>query len=459
MTPWQTPAPPSVHGRPVPTAAWAVMAMEMAAGFVLASILMPRERGWSLLDPLAVVLLLLLGYLAVHRGRVPDDPRLRLVLGFLAAVLVRAPLTPLPTLQPEAPFVAAAFTWAWWLLWPALLGLLFWWRGGYLADGELDSTSVRNELMLLGVGTLAMLTVFQGRTLLHPTVSLLTVAVFLLAGLIGMGAARQDDTGTPGQAPARLLVVATVVGFFVAAGLVVAILRPPVVAAIGSVVGEVLRVVVAVLVVILRILLLPLSWLNFQMPELPSREGSDPPAGLPEGTEQGVVAEWLLWVVVGLSVLVAVAFVVLVLWILFTVLAPGWFRVRGSNARAPVAVEDTDGLSEDAQGLLGRLLGRFRGAGPRPARAPLYGDALDPRAAYRLLVRWARDRGIRRARVETVEEFRGNLAARAPEGSEAYAAITRLYQHDRYGHLPATEPDLVRLRQSVARLRTLQPPD
>ena len=82
----------------VPTAAWAVLTMEMATGFVLASMLMPTGRGWSVLDPFTLVLLLPVGYLAVHTGRVPDEPRARILYGLGAATLLRAPFTPWPTL-------------------------------------------------------------------------------------------------------------------------------------------------------------------------------------------------------------------------------------------------------------------------------------------------------------------------------------------------------------------------
>jgi hypothetical protein len=148
---------------------------------------------------------------------------------------------------------------------------------------------------------------------------------------------------------------------------------------------------------------------------------------------------------------VVVAFLVSLLVLLLMVLAPGWFRLRGSG-RQPVAVESTDEAWQDARSLLDNVRGWLARTVRRTASLVHADPVADARAAYRALLRWARRHGIERSSSETVQELQARLAARVPTASEHLRTLSQAYARDRYGGQRASQEEVARLRASLAAL-------
>ncbi len=433
-------------------AIWAVMGMEVALAAPLVSLLVGIPDRPTLLGPATCVALMVLGY-AFFFAPLPGLPRYRVayavVICFAARLLVTSP--------PSATEWPVLLLWLLAAIVPTLVGLVFWWRGSYLAEAELAAADVRNEFTVVGGGLIVLLTLFRGLVAADPTLATSAVVLFVLSGLIAVGTVRQDDAGSAAEPSARGLVTAVVLVFAAAGVALVGLLRPSVVATLWSAVQRALGLLGELLAFLLQPLIALLSRLHFEPPsrELPAR-----PVGLPniqDLVQRQPLPPWLTWLLLGLFALLALVVVIGVLWLLFAVILPGWLRPR-TRARSPLVVEATGEGWDDARQLLARLggwLAQLRGRAGAPRGRSADADALDARGIYRAYLRWAREHGFERSRAETPRELAARLSDARPLDIDAVAQLTDAYEHERYGQKPPRQPIEV-LRALLARLR--EPP-
>lgn len=444
--------------RPAHATRLAVMAMEAAFAYPFAARWLTGPGGQAPLGAVAALALLPLGYAAARRG-----PCARWSVGLGASfglhLIATLPLLAQPAtlgLREPTPLLVG-LNWLLAAIFPTFVGLAFWWRGTALADAEPTASGVRDEFVLVGCGLLAQLAIFPDTIGIDAASGTVAVVGFLAAGLTAVGLARQAEAGLAPTPAASAQVAGSVVLLLGAGAVLVVLLRPEIAAAVLGVVGQVVGFV-------LWLLLLPLiwlvTWLEWRLPlpqDLASPEAESGPRAPPQPLP---LPAWLLDLLATIvTVLTAVAVVLATLVLLYLL----WLLLQRvtwrPGARAPVSVEAEGSawqyaraLADALRGRLARLLGRVRATLPaRPGTAPVH----DARAAYRALLRWAREHGLPRAPAETPAEFARRLAAVLPAGAPDYQVLTAAYERARYGGQPTRPDDVARLRASLARLATL----
>ncbi len=439
--------------RPVRAAVvWTLMGMETALTLPAFAHLMLGDGPWGVLGLAVAVAMLPLGYLSARRVPPLSRGRWRLGAGIGLSLGLRLFATVLTATLPD-PTLGSIVGWALSTVLPVALGLALWWRGTWLAVTDVAASDVRNEFGVAAAVLIVLLTVFRPGLGADTTLMFSAVLLLLTCGLLAVGMSRQDAAGSAEAMRTRALVL-TATLFPLALGLVLAAaLTPPVVAAFWQALGVVAGLVVALLAFLLQPLVALLSWWrpSFSPTPLPTRPGL---GGLLNLAERGEPPAWLqalVLLVVGIS---AVVVVVLLVWLLVAIIAPGWFRKRPS-ARSPVSVESIGGFGQDARsalsglrGWLARLVSRAPVAGhPWP-----HGRIRDARAAYRSMLLWARREGVARSPAETTRQLGTRLAVAVPPSSSAVAALTDAYEQERYGAV-VVPPD--RLETLVLLLREL----
>jgi hypothetical protein len=433
-----------------PLTIWLVIAMEAVFAAVLLAGIVARTDP-PLLGQVAALSLLPLGYLCLRHLGVLRPPRPRLVAGLAVALALRLALTSAAAQPSAAAWVLGAVV-------PALVGLGLWWRGGALATSELTASDVRDEFFFLGIGLLLLITLFRVMVSLSGPPLLLGLLLFVGCGLLAVGMARQDGAGSPSAGRARLLELAAVVGLLLVGTAVVAALQPELVAALWQALGLVLGALGSLLLWLLQPLLRLLSGLTLPAPGQPAGQfGQGLPQPQPAQPGEPPPA-WIAWLLLIVGLLLATVAVVLLVGLLFLALSA--VSRRGRRSGDPNALVDrAGGAGEDARALLAglrRWLGRLRRGTALPMRRPR--PQLDSaRAAYRALLRWAKEQGVERAPPETTQQFKSRLDERLPHGAPTYAAITESYELERYGDLPAPRDRLRLLEQQLEALH--EPPE
>jgi hypothetical protein len=434
---------------------WPVMAMEAALVYPLIAHWLTGPDGRAPLGPLAALIMLPLGYLAAQHGPIRGVNVARADVGIGVAFTLRLLLVPPTPAMIQAGPVLGPLEWLLGAALPALVAAGLWWRGGNLAEAELTADGVRDEFLIVGALLLGALVLFRDAAGISPLTSALAVMVYLASGLVAVGLARQEQAGLRPTAASSSVVAAPTILLLLASVVLVALLSP-------ELAGVILGLLADALGAFLGLVLLPLiwllSWLQIRLPlatDLPMPAAPQPLEDLPE---RALPPEWLLQLIGVVVALLGVVGIVVVaatlIWLVLTLLQRTDFR---PGIRAPVAVEADGTPWQDARGLVGglgawltRLVGGARAATQRPGA-----QVRDARAAYRALLRWARERGVLRAPAETPAEFCRRLDVDVPEGTAHYALLTTAYERARYGGETAPEPDVARLRASLQALAGL----
>jgi hypothetical protein len=426
-----------------PITLWLVMAMEAVFAAVLLGGVVGRTDP-PLLGELAALAMLPFGYIAVETFPKLEAVRLRLITGIVVSLGIRLLAT--MSEEPGQRLIGG--------LVPALVGLCLWWRGAAMASAELTASDVRDEFLLLGFGLLLLLTVLRLLLALSGPALLVALVLFVGFGLLALGMARQDSAGSPGSVTARFLVIGTVVGVLGAAILLVGALQPQLIVALWEGLALLLGLVGAILLFMLQPLLALLANIHLQLPPLPFGQlpGAFPRPPQQQPAEQ--LPEWIVWIIVVLMLVMITIFVLLLIALILLALSA--VSRRGQRGHAAAATMDQEGgAGEDARALLAglrRLFARLTRGRVLPMRRPA--PELDSaRAAYRALLRWAKERGLERGTAETTQQFRARLSHDLPEGTPVYTSITSTYELERYGELPAPRDRLRVLQQGLERLK------
>jgi hypothetical protein len=206
-----------------------------------------------------------------------------------------------------------------------------------------------------------------------------------------------------------------------------------------------------------------LSWLASLLPAATAPTGMPPPIRAPQRplnvdafARQQTPPEWIPWLAATLVLLLVLFMAAGVLRLLLEselVVRP----VRARPARQPgLTVEATGGAGQDLRQLMRWLSGWLRGRlrGQPHAEAQRSGEAApaDAWAAYRALLQWAEQQGIRRRPSETTHQLQQRLIAAAPDAADTVGMVTTTYEGERYGEI---HPPSDRLRRIQAALQAL----
>jgi hypothetical protein len=430
-----------------PLTTWLVVLVEtIFAGLVVSAIVARTEP--PVVGALAALVMLPLGYLATRLLPPLEPIRTRLIVGLVLAFALRLAVTAAGTPTVDAWILGAVV--------PTVVGLGLWWRGSALATSELTPTDVRNEFLVLGVCLLILLTIFRFILGLSGPGLLLALVVFIGSGLLGVGLARQDGAGSPNAGPPRLLELGSVAALVAIGVLVVGALQPELIAALWQDLGAVLGVIGGLLLLILQPLFDLLAHFNPTLPAAPAGQAPLAPPQPMQPPQGEPPPAWLAWLVLGGAVLIALVVVSVMIAVLLMALSAVSRRgMRGTDSDSEADQEG--GAGDDARALLSglrRWLGRLgqRTAAALPGRrASIQLDSA--RAAYRALLRWAKESGVERASSETTQQFRRRLDHQRPDGSATYASVTDSYELERYGELPAPRDRLRVLERELEALR------
>lgn len=433
------------------TSLWALMACEAAFAVILLSGLIARATPPPFVGPAAALAMLPAGYLAVRYVSAVGPLRTRLIVGSVASLLLRL----LITWSPESTIVA----WVVMAIVPAAIALALWWRGAALAEADLTAGQVRDEFLLLGGGLLVLLSLLRMLLSLTGPPLLLALILFVGSGLLAVGMARQDAAGSLATRSARLLDVAAVAALLALGIVVVGILQPGLVAALWGGVGLLLGALGNLLLLLLGPLLNLFTGLGpmaAPMPMAPLAPGLSPVRDVPPSQPMPV---WLAWLLLIVGAMIVLALAAILMGVLLALLSPLWRRALRSSGPEGL-VETERGAGEDAQALLAglrRWLGRFaRGTARTLGVGGGRERVADARAAYRALLRWARQEGLDRGSAETTHQFRHRLDERLPSGADAYRDITEGYDEERYGERAVPRARLALLEEHLARLKQLR---
>lgn len=427
---------------------WALMAAEAAFAVILLSGLLTRSAAPSFLGPAAALALLPAGYLAVRYVAALASMRLRLIVGVVASLLLRLLLTWSPAEGQTAvvPWIALAIV-------PGAIGLALWWRGGALAEADLSAAQIRDEVFLLGGALLVLLSLLRMVLSLSGPPLLVALVVFVGSGLLAVGMARQDAAGSLATGSARSLDVGAVAVLLVAGIVLVGILQPGLVATLWQGVGLLLGLLGNLLLLLLQPLLNLFAGIRPTVPPMPVAPLGPGPAGVPADRPGEAAPAWLAWLLVILAVAIALVLAVVLMWLILALLSPLWRRALpapGSEGQ----LDAEGGAGEDARALLTGLRRWLNRLVSGTARSLGIGRERvnDARAAYRVLLRWARQEGVERASAETTWQFRQRLDEHLPVGSGAYAALTESYDEERYGERAVPPTRLALLEEHLQQL-------
>jgi Domain of unknown function (DUF4129) len=437
-----------------PRTLWAVLAMELAVALPLVSLPTQGDRLPGLLGPVLLVALLPLGFLAMHQLPKLRDPSWRLLIGLGLALLTRAVVSVVP-----AAGLPGLATWLARSLVPVAIGVGLWWRGGALSVAELTPAEVRTEFSVLAVCLLLVLAVVRPFVLADPTLLGASVAVFAVAGLVGMALSRQDAAAMVALSYGRALAATTAVLPAVSAVVLVSVLRP-----------ELLGAMWLTLARIIELMLMPigllLAWLASLLPRgAPGPPPTPPPRPtpdlLPDPAALAAAQESMAWLanLILFTLILAGAGAAL---LVARLLLQNWIGSPSRGTPHPVevvVVERTGTPRADARDIFGWLLRWLRARFVRQ-RARALGRAgdvaengvADSWAAYQRLLKWAERQGLGRRPAETTGQLQARLRAHAPQTANAVELLTSTYEWERYGAVHPPADRLRRIREAVRAL-------
>jgi hypothetical protein len=436
-----------------PRTLWTILAMEAALALPLISLPTQGDRLPGLLGPALLVALLPLGFVAVRLFARLRDPSWRLLAGLGLALLPRAVVSVVP-----ADGAAGLATWLARSIVPVAIGIGLWWRGGAVAVAELTPAEVRTEFSVLAVCLLLVLTIIRPFLLGDPTLLGAAVAVFAVAGLIGMALSRQDAADLVSLSYGRTLAATTAVLPAASAVVLVGVLRP-------ELLGAMWRGLARLIELALLPIGLLLAWLASLLPRgAPGPPPLPPPRPtpdvLPDPAALAAAQQSLAWLasLILFTLLLAGAGLAL---LAARLLLQNWIGSpsQGSPRQVDTVVVERSGTPHaDARDLFGWLLRWFRGRLGRRANARRAGGAVaddriaDSWAAYQRLLAWAARQGLGRRPAETTGQLQARLRQHAPEAANAVELLTTTYEWERYG---AIHPPADRLRRLQAALKAL----
>ncbi len=430
---------------------WAVLGMEAAVVMPIIAMTAPGEGSTRLAWTLVLLLLLPAGYAAVRRIEVLRDPAWRVLAGFGLVVLLRFQV---PLLEGEG--AAAAMARFMQAIVPGSLAFALWWRGGTFVEAELTATEVHLEFLLGGVALLVELVIFHGIVSVDPMILIWSAGLFATCGLVATAMARQDAADAAALGGGRVLATTIAVLPIGATVALLLVLRP-------EVMGRMWLGLARLIELALTPLFLLLSWLASLLPAVAAPTGIPPPVRGPQRpldidafARQQTPPEWIPWLAATLVLLLVLFMAAGVLRLLLEselVVRP----VRSRPARLPgLTVEGTGGAGQDLRQLMrwlsGWLRGRLRGP-PREddarSRAAAPADAW---AAYRALLEWAEQQGIRRRPSETTRQLQARLIAAAPDAADTVGLVTTTYESERYGEIHPAQDLLRRVHSALQAL-------
>ena len=432
---------------------WAVIAMESALALPIMSLAVQGDRLPGLAGPLLLLALLPAGCLAVFRFASLRDPGWRLLVGIGLALATRA----LVQYVPE-PGLSGLTMWFARSVLPVVVGIALWWRGGALAVAELTPGDVRNEFSI--VALCLLVTLAFARPFLLPDATLLgsSVGLFALGGLIGAALSRQDAADIAAPRLGRLLAIGTSVLPALLAVVLVGSLRP-----------ELLTRMWLLLARAIELLLTPIgwvvNWLSSLFPRtvpqalptpapVPTRPPIDP-AALADAQER---MAWLGTLVLIILLAAAAAAALLVARMLLSnfIRDPNTLQPEAS-AEQEMLVESSGSPGGEAADLVGWLvrwlrsrLSRGTACSAGLARRDVM--AADSWSAYQHLLRWADDQGLGRRPSETTGQLGVRLAHQVPDAAATVDLVTRAFEWERYGGVPAAAERLRGIREALGRL-------
>lgn len=333
--------------------------------------------------------------------------------------------------------------------------LALWWRAISLVGGgfSADQTGFRFR-----VGVIVLMWVLFAAAFAGVSVTL-GVFVFFTMGLLAMGLARVEDVSrdvagvaTPFDRGWVGILVGAVVAVMLV-GLLISVLFS--VSTIRAVLGwmgplwEVLAQILVGLLTIFAILLSPLvealaRTLRPILDSLPLRPLPTPTPGDQEVTQATSILPEALgmglkWALLAVGLVGAVALLGL------------WAQRRRAAALEPVgelreSVWSTEAFADDARGLWGRAVGRFR-------RRPHSQAADSVRRIYAALQAVAAERGVARPWDDTPYEYLPVLVAAFPTAEGDLRFLTNAYVDAHYHELPTSDATLAQAQQAWARTR------
>jgi Domain of unknown function (DUF4129) len=431
---------------------WSVLGMEAAVAMPIIALTALGEGSARLVWTLVLLLLLPAGYVAVQRIEVLRDPAWRVLAGFALVVLLRFQA---PLITGEGAGAAMArFLQA---IVPAGLAFALWWRGGSFVETELTATDVHLEFLLGGGALLVELVIFHGIVSVDPQILIWSAGLFAVCGLVAAAMARQDAADAVSLGGGRTLATSIALLPIGATIGLLLVLRPEVMGAMWLGLARLIELA-------LMPLLLLLSWLASLLPaggppgdiRPPFRPPQRPP-NLDALARQQAPPDWIPWVAATLVLLLVLFMAAGILRLLLeSELVVRAQRERPSQVPG-ITVERSGGAGQDVRQLV-RWLARWlrarwqrdAGAADRARAGTLAAD--DAWAAYKALLEWANEHGIRRRPSETTHQLQDRLVSVAPEAAETVGLVTSTYEWERYGEV---HPPGDRLRRIQAALRAL----
>jgi hypothetical protein len=431
---------------------WAVLGMEAAVATPIIALTAPGEGTTRLAWTLVLLLLLPAGYIAVRRIELLRDPAWRVLVGFVLVVALRFQ-APLMTGDGAAAAMARFLQ----AIVPGALAFALWWRGGSYVESELTASDVHLEFVLGGAVLMIELVIFHGIVIIDPLILIWAAGLFAASGLIAVAMARQDAADAAALGGGRSL--ATTIALVPVAATIglLMVLRP-------EVMGAMWRGLARLLELALMPLFILLAWLASLLPVAVAPGDVRPPFRPPPRApnldalaRQQAPPDWIPWLAATLVLLVVLFVAAGILRLLLEselVVRPQ----RERPTRPPgVTVERTGGAGQDVRQLM-RWLGHWLRSRLRraPVAAPdalgAAGAAADAWAAYRALLDWAAEHGVRRRPAETTRQLQDRLLTVAPDAADTVGLVTSTYEFERYGDV---HPGNDLLRRVQAALRKL----
>jgi len=431
---------------------WAVLGMEAAVATPVIALTAPGEGTVRLAWTLVLLLLMPLGYVAVRRFERLRDPAWRILVGFVLVVALRfqAPLN-------AGDGAAAAMARFLQAIVPGALAFALWWRGGSFVESELTASDVHLEFVLGGALLLIELVIFHGVVSVDPLILIWAAGLFAISGMIASALARQDAADAARLGGGRSLAMTIAVLPIAATVGLLIVLRP-------DVMGAMWRGLARLIELALTPLFLLLAWLASLLPAATMPGDVRPPARPPLRppdldalARQQTPPDWIPWLAAAL-VLVLVLFVAAAILrlLLESELVVRAARERAANT-ADISVERTGGAGQDMRQLM-RWLGhwlraRLRRQDDLARGAQEAGPAVaDAWVAYRALLDWGAQHGVRRRPSETTHQLQERLLSVAPDAADSVGLVTSTYEWERYGDVHPAHDLLRRVQAALAKL-------
>lgn len=428
---------------------WAVLAMEAAVALPIMAVTAPGEGNARIFNTFLLVLLLPAGFLCVRGIPTLRDPAWRILVGFALVIALRSQVQ-----LSGGEGAAAAMARFLQAIVPASLAFALWWRGGSFADAELVAADIHLEFLFGSCALLLLLLVFHGLVAVDPQVLVWSAGLFIASSVVALALARQDAADAAAMHGGRIL--GSAIGLIPVGATVVLLMvfRPDVMAALWMGVARLIELV-------LMPLLLLLSWLASLLPPIGAPADFRPPPRT-LGTRPDIDAlarqqqppDWIPAIALTLVLLVVLFMAAGILRLLLE----SEVMVRPRPPRPPrtpgMAVERSGDAGDDARELLGWLLAWLRNRFARPSAAVVGAElpAADAWTAYRRLLDWADQHGVKRRPTETTQQLQSRLIDREPTAAEVVGLVTTTFESERYGQKPLRPELLQRVQQAVREL-------